>query len=231
MHHGFVNVEGKAVIGVEKSRNEKVGEISITYASQATCPNTCPLRGAGCYAELGRMGMITSKLNLSTATPLEAAREEARVIRELAKVSIRPLRLHGVGDCSTEEAARIVSEACEEYKGEKYTYTHAWETVPREAWGSVSVLASCENLEQADDAMKRGYAVAMVVPEHDGPRPYKVGGLTIQPCPQQTTPGVTCNSCRMCMNDKKLLERKKIIAFAAHGQRKRLVRQLVGGEM
>lgn len=232
MGRPFVNTNGQSVIAVEKSGNEKVGQISITYASQASCPTTCPLRNSGCYAELGRIGMITQKLNQSTADALEVAREEAEAIRKLAKTSIRPLRLHGVGDCPTAESADIVSEACEEYKGPVYTYTHAWRDVPRAAWRDVSVLASGESLDDAVDAMEQGYAAAIVVPEHEGPRPYigfdsRGNAVLVQPCPQQTTPGVTCNTCRLCMKDEKLLSQKRVIAFAAHGQRTHKVREML----
>lgn len=227
---GFMNTGGKGVIAVEKSGNEKVGKISITYASQVTCPSTCPLKDAGCYAELGRIGMITSKLNQSTMTAIEVAHAEAEQIRELAKVSIRPLRLHGVGDCSTPESAEIVSEACLEYKGPVYSYTHAAATVPRSSWNNVSILASCETMEQVMEAQERGYATAMVVGEHpaDGKAWVDEGtGQKIIPCPQQTRLGVTCNSCRMCMDDKSLLARRATIAFAAHGQRSRRVREML----
>ena len=36
-----------------KSRNEKVGSIPVTMTEAKTCPDACPLKGAGCYAETG----------------------------------------------------------------------------------------------------------------------------------------------------------------------------------
>jgi hypothetical protein len=227
---GFVKANGRSVIAVEKSGNTKVGQIAITYASQASCPSSCPLKDAGCYAELGRVGMVTHELNKSTASPLEVALEEAAAIR--AMQTTRPLRLHGVGDCSTVETTKIVAEACEEYPGIVYTYTHAHRDVPRKNWLHVSVLASCESLDEAADAMERGYAAAVVVPEHESRGPKVVfdsqgRSMLLQPCPQQTTPGVTCNSCRLCMKDQRLLGQRRVIAFEAHGQRSRRVREML----
>jgi hypothetical protein len=85
----------------------------------------------------------------------------------------RPLRLHTVGDCRTDEAARIVAAAAERYMdaggGPVWTYTHAWRLVDRASWGRVSVLASCETPEQVELARARGYATAIVVDEFDRP--------------------------------------------------------------
>ena len=43
---------------VRKSRNAKLGPIPATMSTPETCPPSCPLRGAGCYAEVGRAGMV-----------------------------------------------------------------------------------------------------------------------------------------------------------------------------
>ncbi len=40
-----------AAIAVETSENAKTGAVIATYVSQDSCPSSCPLRGAGCYAE------------------------------------------------------------------------------------------------------------------------------------------------------------------------------------
>src|SRR5262249_36720289 len=42
---------GPAAVAVETTDNAKLGKVSATYASQATCPRSCPWFGAGCYAE------------------------------------------------------------------------------------------------------------------------------------------------------------------------------------
>jgi hypothetical protein len=81
------------------------------------------------------------------------------------------MRLHTVGDCRTDEAAKIVAAAAERYMdaggGPVWTYTHAWRLVDRASWGRVSVLASCETPEQVELARARGYATAIVVDEFD----------------------------------------------------------------
>jgi len=212
------------VIAVADSANRKTGPVAVTYVSQASCPTTCTFRGAGCYAELGMTGIHTSRVNQSKDSAVALARKEAAAIDAL-KTTHRPMRLHVVGDCKTPDAARIVSAASERYTAKNgqptWTYTHAWRSVPREAWGRVSVLASVETLADAAKALKRGYASAVVVGSFpsDGKAYSTPDGLKVIPCPAQTA-HKTCIECRLCMNADSLVDRKAVIAFEAHGSRK-----------
>jgi hypothetical protein len=161
------------------------------------------------------------------ATALDCARAEAAEIDALPDNG-RDLRLHVVGDCPTNGAARIVAAAAARYRarggGDVWTYTHAWRKVHRASWGdAVSVLASCENLDDAREAAARGYAVAMVVPEHAGERAEVVDGFRVIPCPEQSRGDRTCVDCRLCFDDAGLRDRETpaIIALAIHGASKR----------
>jgi hypothetical protein len=213
---------------IPRSKNGKIGDVAATYVSQASCPTVCPLRGSGCYAEGGRAGITTRRLNDADpdATALDCARAEAAEIDRLPDGG-RDLRLHVVGDCPTNGAAKIVAAAAARYVarggGSVWTYTHAWRKVHRASWGDVSVMASVETMSDAILADAAGYAVAMVVPEHDGDRAVDDGGFKVVPCPEQTGRGVTCVDCRLCMGDGGLRDRTTpaIIALAIHGQSKR----------
>lgn len=212
---------------VARSTNEKIGDCATTYAAQASCPSSCVFKdGGGCYAEYGRMAVgLTNPLNrgaaLVEATPLDVAEAEALAIDEMATLRKRPLRLHTVGDCATDEAARIVAAAAERYMdrggGPVWTYTHAWRDVDRASWGRVSVLASCENVADVAEARARGYAPSIVVEEFADRKRYSDSECELLPCPAQTTENVACSSCRLCMDDQGLLERGYAIAFAVHG--------------
>lgn len=208
------------VIAVEKSSNRKIGDVSTTYVSQVSCPNTCPWINSGCYAESGMVGIYTRRLNKADITDIQAANNEATAIRNLS--GKKNLRLHIVGDCKTNEAAKIVSEACDTYTSKHdnsvWTYTHAAANVDRTSWGSVSVLASVESITAAKEMMNRGYAAAIVVDQHKDTKAYKIDNITVIPCPEQTGKSANCASCKLCWNDKRLLNNKSIIAFAAHSQ-------------
>lgn len=224
------------------SGNGKIGpgEVAATYVSiPASCPHDCPFKDAlpdehaakgPCYANQGRVAAnIGYKINAVKATAIQAARAEAREIRYWAPLAPEghPLRLHVMGDCRTATAARIVSRACNAWRGPVWVYSHAWRTVPRSAWGRVSVLASIEDPREGRAVIRRGYAPALVVDGHpkDG-KAWKAHGVTWIPCPEQTR-GRTCVQCRLCFDADKLRKRKQGITFDAHGQsRARVVRRL-----
>lgn len=224
----------KAATAVEHSRNMKIGEVSATYVSQSSCPTTCPFRNSGCYAESGHVGIQTHRLNRSTISdPVEIAQAEADEIRKLT--GRFPLRLHVVGDCTSDEAADIVSMAASEHKRKfnqpAWTYTHA-HNVKRTSWKDISVLRSCEDMEQVEQAFEDGYAAAMVVPEFKQDTAYPLNEDTVGiPCPQQTGRAANCLSCKLCMNDAKLRESRRVILFAAHGtSKKRVVSKITASE-
>lgn len=209
------------VTAVEISDNVKLGKISLTAASQNSCPLSCPLRGHGCYAENGRANLVTSRLNLSPVTsPLEIAQLEAEAIRKLS--GRRMLRLHVVGDCYIDEGVKVLAQAAAEHTAKKgmpvFTYTHGHET-QRENWGDISVLRSCETMTQVEQAHKDGYASAMVVDSHESTKATKHGEFTLVPCPQQVGTKKNCSECKLCTKDSTLHKNKMVITFAIHGAR------------
>lgn len=219
---------------VQVSQNAKIGLSSATYASQVTCPSSCPFRGNGCYAESGHVGIVTHRLNKCAVSEGYSAEDvtlmEADLVRKYARKNALPLRLHVVGDTPTTESAKALGEACDHYmdvgKAPVWTYTHNWRDIPRESFGRMSVLASCETMQDAKTAYESGYAAAVVVESHptDG-RAYvdEFTGLRVIPCPQQTREGVTCVDCGLCLNDKNLRKVQGVVAFAAHGSSKKRV--------
>ena len=204
------------------SGNTKIGDAGATYAAQGSCPDSCLFKdGGGCYAETGRIGkFVTRELNLSAevldADALAIAHAEADAIDDLVVTRGRPLRLHTVGDCASDETARIVSAAAERYMarggGQVWTYTHAWRDVARESWSHVSVLASCETGHDTGHAARSGYAPSIVVEQFESDK--LAGGVL--PCPAQTR-GRTCTTCRLCFDDLRILDRGYAIGFELHG--------------
>lgn len=210
----------------------KVGAraVAVTYASiSSTCPTTCPHLDGGCYARVGRVAPIVSRLNAEGASRMDAARAEAREIRYWARQAPEghPLRLHVAGDCATASAARVVSSACRAWPGPVWSYTHAWRAVPRTAWGTVSVFGSVENMRHGRAVLRAGYAPAAIVAEHPkGGRAFHAHGVRWVPCPEQTR-GVPCSECRLCFDANALRARKTGVTFAAHGiARARVLRHL-----
>lgn len=213
-----------------RSTNAKIGDAAVTYAAQVSCPESCVFKdGGGCYAENGRIAAsMTIPLNREAAhehaTALDVARGEAVEIDRIQVVPGRPMRLHTVGDCASDDAAEIVAAAAARYVerggGTVWTYTHAWRDVARDSWGDVSVFASCETEQDVQEAWGRGYAASIVVEEFPGRKRYPLDGpgeFKVIPCPAQTTEGVTCSSCRLCLDENRLYWDGLVIGFHVHG--------------
>ena len=207
----------KIANGVELSRNTKTGPVSATYASQKSCPATCPMLGGGCYGESGRVGIHTARLNVPIASSLEVAKAEAAEIDSLS--GLMDLRVHVVGDCKSDAEAEIVGDAAARFMARRrptdaWTYAHAWETIKRASWGAMSVLASCHTKDEVKRAMSRGYAASIVTADMPD-KAFKEDGITYVPCLEQTK-GITCVECRLCFDDSALLAKKIVIVFKLH---------------
>lgn len=196
-------------IAAERSRDAKTGECSATYAPRVTCPDACPMKsGGGCYGASGNCVLHLRRINAGSAgmTAEACAQAEADGIDRLS--GKRPLRIHVVGDCPTNEAAEIVSSAAERYivrHGQPaWAFTHAWRTVDRVYWQSVSVLASCETPEQVIEANKRGYATALICPEErvaEYTRVLVEAGIRPRLC-RHYVDGTPCVECGICLDAK-----------------------------
>jgi hypothetical protein len=208
---------------IEVSTNRKLGPVAATFVSQVSCPQECPWYddgkwGSPCYANNGFQGFMTARLNKGQGDHLDAAREEAALIDSLS--GERPLRLHVVGDCKDQSSVAIVAGASQRYRDRGsqpvWTYTRAWEAIPRSSWRAVSVLASCETPAQVHRAAAKGYATAIVVSEFARDTAYVRGGAKIVPCPQETGRVATCAACRLCWRDDILRAARITIGFEAH---------------
>lgn len=211
----------------------------------------------------------------SRYTPEDVAEDEAAVLRlahpfwELLRLN-NGVRLHVVGDCVTPAAARTVGSAARLFAEGRlsgagvreggapdaknvWNYTHGWRDVPRSAWpGEISVLASCDTVDDLEDAHRRGYGTCVVVPDYlqkkMGEQVVTLGkamttenGFRLIPCPHEVAAKnnklerVWCLECKLCLRDGFLHRTRSAIAFAAHGQgnnpkSKRTVSQLINIE-
>jgi hypothetical protein len=246
---------------VDSTINEKVvgprkaplGVADVTYASiSRSCPSTCKLRDAGCYAQSGKVSMTVTRLDREARAfdmdGNDVARAEAfNIVNSHLDAQGRPkiiedrrvIRLHVSGDASTDEAARTLSRAVAEWyqrspsalakKGfldapnaprRCWSYTHAWDTVSRASWASVSVLGSVDAMSETGHAHQRGYAPALVVASFEGnskPILDPVSGIRYLKCPAQTKENQACVRCMLCFRADWLHKNGLGIAFEAHG--------------
>lgn len=213
----------KLAIAVSLSHDKKVGLMAATYVARASCPKSCPLFHHGCYASLGHCGVHTHRLDRAAAnvhaTTLTVAKAEAWAIKNMTIIPNLPLRGHIVGDCSTPKCAEIVGDAYRSYMdrggGISYSYTHAWATVPRKAWGPrISILASCESLDQVFLARKMGYHAAVLLVREKLIKATTIQGIKILPC-SHALKGTFCSECKLCMREDFLAKSGSVVAFQA----------------
>ena len=217
---------------VSDSGNTKImgsKKVDATYVTiKGSCPNSCSLKGEGCYAQSSFVGMHVARLDKASQgiSALQVAREEAKAIDQSyngGKVPTnRDLRVHVSGDSRTLAGTRLINNAIGRWKkrggGDCWSYTHAWKNIPRDEWTNVSILASISSVQEVKLARKQGYAPAIVVIEHLDNKTYKLHNSDVKwiPCPAQTK-GVGCSDCRLCFNANRLFQGNYGIAFAAHG--------------
>jgi len=223
---------------VENAGNRKTGKVAATYVSQDTCPDSCALKKAGCYAEKGLVALTTNRLNgAGEMNPEQISLQEASLIRKAAiKVAKqkakqektgkryethmvgKPLRLHVVGDFPSQKALDAVDSACGLYTenggGQPWSYTHNWKDL--QPAKNISLLASVDSLSEGVDALAKGFAPAGVVDAFETEKAHKIQGVRWIPCPEQTGRSENCKECGLCFNAERLAKGGMGILFKKH---------------
>lgn len=211
----------------ECSGNKKTGPILTTMTSASSCPASCALKGAGCYAELGPTAIHWKKVDDRGLEWDEFCDELKRKLRG------KSLWRHNVaGDLPTLEDGVTVSGAkmagllASSLDAVGFTYTHhalspsntlLFSTI--NAGFPFTINISADTLGAADEAFALGLPTTVVVPsDWTGLRQTNKGNPVVI-CPASMHEGVTCESCRLCAK----AGRKSIVGFPAHGARRRVI--------
>ena len=220
-----------------RSANKKTGPIMVTTSPADTCPDVCPLKRAGCYADSGPLRMLWDRM---TATPLGDTFKSGKaniLVQGMDALESAIMRQHGAlwrhnqaGDLH-HVAGRIVNELLsflarvnETAKARGFTYTHhaVLGNSPMAAHnrGAISaansmgfaVNLSGNNPRHADKLATLNIApvVTMVADETVTATP---AGRKIEICPAQLDEHTTCHNCGKCA----LIDRDFIIGFVVHG--------------
>ena len=201
--------------------NSKTGVIPTQYVGRtqdetwASCKgcNLRPDAGGGCYAWNGNSSRGANSVR--KATDAGRAADLASVLQRTPR-SAKAVRFGAIGDPSRVERSKVYADInlAREEGFKVLGYTHHWKSEPHNGRLKEHFLASCETLEQAEDALSRGWLVSVAGPE-------SVEGMVT--CPHYDRPEIQCNRCTLC--DVPTLKRTgyKGVVFPAHGgSRKRL---------
>ncbi len=207
------------------SRNAKTGPIPVTTTSAETCPDACPLKRNGCYADSGPLGLFWRKV-----TERKAGMAWADLLDQVRALPKGQLWRHnqsgdlpGQGD---QIDTVLLSQLVKANRGRRgFTYTHKPMTSPesREAIAEANsqgftVNLSANTLAEADDLADLGIApVVVVLPADQTTATTTPAGRKVAICPAVIADSVSCASCGICA----LRDRKSIIGFPAHGTSKR----------
>jgi len=216
--------------------NAKTGLLTST-SSKDTCPDTCPLKGKGCYARFGNLARVWD--NVSNGKYQLPFPDFLTRIKMLPKGSL--WRHNQAGDLpgiNLKIDGKILSQIVEANKGRRgFTYTHkplnkANLTIIRSAIEKgFTINISTETLSQVDSVKEMGLPVAVVLPK-DTPIDGSIRtvntpkGNKVLICPQQINPEkMNCANCGLCANSK----RSYAIGFIAHGNARNMATETTKG--
>lgn len=223
------------------SSNKKTGDVIQSYSSRITCPESCPFKRNGCYADGCHTARQWARCD-DTQDARYVINDEQLTIRlkvavfdKLCKYPTRNKVLfrHNVaGDIAIEGTslidvtrvdtiAKAIADTNETVGNvlQGYTYTHC--TIDLNASNIIHdaihkgflINASCETVEEVKHAKALGInAVIASVDPKETARELKAMGMHGVQCPAQTKADMNCNRCQLCAKN-----RKTVIIFEVHG--------------
>lgn len=211
------------------SRNAKTGPMPVTTSSKVTCPQECPLKGNGCYADGGPLAILWRKVTAGLGITLDALCDSvARLQDGTVWRHNQAGDLPGEGNHVDREGLGKIVKANRRKRG--FTFTHkpvlgaAWQA-NREAIADANskgftINLSANTLAHADQLANLSIGpVVVVLDAVDGERADTVTpeGRKVVTCPATYRPNVTCLSCQLCTR----ANRQTIVGFPVHGVSKR----------
>lgn len=215
-----------------KSRNAKTGPIPVSTTTRATCPDSCPFKANGCYAESGPLAIhwrkVTQGLGMSWQAFCDAI--ESLPAGQLWRHN-QAGDLPGQGETIDRDALSALVQANKGKRG--FTYTHKPLTAGNQQAikdaneQGFTINLSANSLAHADKLASLGIAPVTVVLPHDAPTAtqYTPQGRKVVVCPATYRDNVSCASCKLCA----VRDRDCIVGFPAHGTSKRKASTIATG--
>ena len=206
------------------SSNAKTGPIPVTTTEKESCPESCPLKKNGCYADDYHLN-----LHWQAVSDKKRGSNWDDFCAEIASLPRGQLWRHNqagdlVGQNNTIDAIAL-TKLVKANKGKRgFTYTHYpllnnevnKATVLNAIQAGFTINASANNDSEAIALFKAGLPVATIASQST---PYKLDGVKVAICPAQKSDTMTCARCQLCADSK----RDYIIGFIPHGTKARKV--------
>ena len=215
----------------------KLGLMATYRPLATTCPARCPMRGRGCYAEQGRVGLAQRR----ATDRLDASLSAAAISMVLAARYRQVARLHVSGDFATRDdgldeaylsglcaiAGRIRHHGVPASRALAYGYTHVDPRVMGEWFGRLGragIVLRASGV--VDDEVGAPGAIVHPFEGMEGLRE-RYPGARFAKCRAQLDDIIQCVDCKLCWERPDLT-----IVFEPHSAgKKHILEQLVHAEL
>jgi len=214
-----------------KSSNKKTGPIPVSTSPESTCPNSCPLKGKGCYADGGPLRIHWDKV--SNGERGFNWQQFLNAIRSLPEGQLWRHNQCGdlVGIGQKVISDRQLQELVAANKGKKgFTYTHYpidehnSDCIAFANGNGFTINWSSDSLEEADKKYDEECGpVTTLLPSDCNHKVYTPKHRLVIPCPVALDKLESCAVCGLCQK----ANRQAIIGFPAHGSKKKHVDRLL----
>ena len=218
---------------VRISANSKLGPIPAVYVSEDTCPDVCPLKKSGCYADSGHVSIAWRKVSsgqTGTDWPTFLDKIKALPKHTLWRYAVAGDLPHTDGRIDVEALDGLV-KANQGKRGFLYSHHDISIRENQEAIAGanargLTVNLSADSLEDVDRKYRLGIGpVVSILPRDAGKVTYTDGGIRIVTCPAALNKEITCSVCGVCQN----ADRRVVIGFPAHGSGAKKAEQVFRG--
>jgi hypothetical protein len=220
----------------KKSGNAKTGPIPVTTSGRSTCPDTCPLKGKGCFGENYHLRMHWDKVSgAERGTTFDGLCEKIAAMPE------KTLWRHNqVGDLPGDNLhidGALLGKLSKANQGRRgFTYTHKpvlddqpgpvksnRDAIAKANRDGFTVNLSGNSMSHADRLAALNIApVVAILPDESTENRTTPAGRRVVVCPAQVKDGVTCSTCGLCQR----ASREYIIGFLPHGGGKKHVARI-----
>lgn len=216
------------------SSNRKLGMgVAVSTSSKATCPDSCPLKAGGCYANGGPL--------LRHWNAVSKGERGTNWNEFVSKVEELPFewkfRHNQAGDLPGEneeidaEKLNQLSLSVKKKRLRAWTYTHKplnknnLKAIKNAILNGFVVNASADNLKEADSFKKKNVPVVVVLPKDSPDTVFTPKGNKVVVCPAQRNEKSNCSNCMLCQK----ANRSVVIGFRAHGNGKNKATKIANG--
>lgn len=207
------------------SGNRKLGMgVAVSTSDMATCPDSCPLKANGCYANGGPLLRHWNEVSKGNR-----GNDWNQFVSEVEALPFEwKFRHNQAGDLPGEnekidsEKLDQLSLAVKKKRLKAWTYTHKplnknnLNAIKKAISNGFVINASADNLKEADSFKKKGIPVVVVLPKDAPDTVFTPEGNKVIVCPAQRLENSDCSKCMLCQKK----DRSVVVGFRAHGNGK-----------